>query len=95
MTDVRVRVRVSGRVQGVWFRDSCRQVAQREGVAGWVRNLADGDVEAVFEGEREAVGRCVAWCHEGPPRAVVTNVSVRDEAPLGERGFAVLPTERR
>jgi acylphosphatase len=86
---VRRRVRVSGRVQGVWFRDSCRREAERAGVAGWVRNRPDGDVEAVFEGAPAAVETLVAWCRVGPPRAVVTAVTVTDETPAGENGFRI------
>ena len=78
---------ISGRVQGVWFRDSCRARARADGVKGWVRNLIDGRVEAVFEGTPDAVDRMVAWCHEGPPRAHVTDVESRPEAPVGEQGF--------
>jgi acylphosphatase len=80
---------VSGRVQGVWFRESCREEAVRRGVTGWVRNLADGRVEAVFEGEPAAVDGVVAWCQEGPPRARVRNVERLDELPIEESGFAV------
>jgi len=87
---VRRRVVVSGRVQGVWFRDTCRREALARGVRGWVRNLSNGDVEAVFEGDPIAVDAMVAWCHHGPPRAVVTGVRVTDEAPTGEAGFRVL-----
>lgn len=87
---VRRRVVVSGRVQGVWFRDTCRREALARGVRGWVRNLSNGDVEAVFEGDPIAVDAMVAWCHHGPPRAVVTGVRVTDEAPTGEAGFWVL-----
>lgn len=86
---VRRRVRVSGRVQGVWFRDSCRREAERAGVAGWVRNRPDGDVEAVFEGAPAAVDALVAWCRVGPPRAEVTAVAVTDETPAGENGFRI------
>lgn len=87
---VRRRVVVSGRVQGVWFRDSCREQARRRGVHGWVRNLPDGRVEAVFEGEPGAVDALVAWCHEGPPRAVVQRVELCEEEPAGERGFRIV-----
>jgi acylphosphatase len=80
---------VSGRVQGVWYRDSCRAEARRLGVAGWVRNLRDGRVEAVFEGEPDAVEAMVSWCHEGPPHALVTRVEVADEPPEGETAFRV------
>lgn len=76
---VRRRVVVHGRVQGVFFRDSCRAEASRLGVAGWVRNLRDGRVEAVFEGPAAAVDAAVAWCRRGPARAVVESVSVVDE----------------
>lgn len=86
---VRRRVVVSGRVQGVWFRDSCRREAVAAGLHGWVRNTADGDVEAVFEGPGDAVDRLVAWCRSGPPRAVVTDVRVIDESPEGDTRFAV------
>ena len=76
----RVRVIVRGRVQGVFFRDSCREQARALGVGGWVRNRGDGSsVEAVFEGRPEVVGRMIAWCHHGPPRAVVESVDVTDE----------------
>lgn len=84
---VRRRVLVSGRVQGVFFRDTCRRLAAQAGVGGSARNLPDGRVEAVFEGDQEAVERLVAWCREGPADALVTDVEVRDEEPRGERGF--------
>jgi acylphosphatase len=84
-----VRVVVSGLVQGVWFRDTCRDRARAEGVAGWVRNLADGRVEAEFEGAAPAVARMVAWCREGPPRARVDDVQVTTLDPSGGRGFRV------
>jgi acylphosphatase len=58
-------------------------------VAGWARNLADGRVEAVFEGEREVVEELLAWCHEGPPGATVTGVEIIDEESLGDSGFQV------
>lgn len=87
---VRRRVLVSGRVQGVFYRDSCRQVAQHEGVAGWVRNLRDGRVEAVFEGPEDAVDRVVAWCHDGPAGAVVTDFVVHPEVVEGESGFRMI-----
>jgi acylphosphatase len=86
---VRRRVVISGRVQGVFFRDSCRVEAHRYGVAGWVRNASDGRVEAVFEGEPAAVERLVAWCHHGPSRARVDDVVVVDEPPAGVTSFVV------
>ena len=91
----RRRVRVSGRVQGVFYRDTCRREAQRQGVAGWVRNLPDGTVEAVFEGEPTAVEAMVAWARVGPPRAEVTGVEVGEEEPEGVAGFEVRPTPER
>lgn len=86
---VRFRVKVSGRVQGVWYRETCRRVADEVGVAGWVRNSGDGSVEAVLEGEAPAVDRVLAWMRSGPPRAVVTGVETRPEPPRGEHGFTV------
>ena len=80
---------MSGYVQGVFFRDSCRQRAAAAGVTGWVSNRPDGAVEAVFEGDRRAVEEMVAWARIGPARAVVERVEVHDEAPLGESRFVV------
>lgn len=85
----RRRVLVAGRVQGVWFRDSMRREAERLALAGWVRNLPDGRVEAVFEGDDEAVERLRAWCNRGPSGARVTGVEERDEPPEGARGFVI------
>jgi acylphosphatase len=87
---IRRRVLVSGTVQGVFYRDTCQTVAQQLGVTGWVRNLPDLRVEAVFEGRPEAVTELVAWCHEGPRRARVSSVEVIEEDPVGERSFDVL-----
>jgi acylphosphatase len=87
----RMRVLVSGTVQGVWFRESTREEADRHGVAGWVRNLPDGRVEAVFEGPALAVEAMVAWCHRGPKDAAVERVEATSEPPQGEGGaFRVL-----
>ena len=86
---MRRRVVVHGLVQGVFFRDTVRRQAQSRGVAGWVRNNRDGTVEAVFEGEPEAVERLVAFMHEGPRGAIVERVDVTDEADEGLSGFAV------
>jgi acylphosphatase len=85
----RRRVIVSGRVQGVFFRDSVRERAEAEGVAGWVANRDDGAVEAVFEGEDGAVQALVAFCREGPSRADVDDVDVSEEEPEGLDGFSV------
>lgn len=92
MGDVRRRVIVHGHVQGVWFREFTRRTAEAAGVRGWVRNLADGTVEAAFEGAAEAVEALVAWCHDGPPNATVTRVDVTDEPHEGLDRFAVWPT---
>jgi acylphosphatase len=73
---VRVRAVVAGRVQGVWFRESCRREAERLGVTGWVRNRADGSVEIEAQGRRAAVDALVTWAHEGPRLAVVESVAV-------------------
>jgi acylphosphatase len=86
---VRFRVKVSGRVQGVWYRETCRRVADEVGVTGWIRNSGDGSVEAVLEGEAAAVDRLLAWMRSGPPRAVVTGVETHPEPPRGEHGFKV------
>lgn len=86
---VRRRVVVHGWVQGVFFRDSVRRLAVREGVAGWARNCADGTVEAVFEGEPEAVERLVDFCRLGPPSAAVERIDVTDEEPESLSGFAI------
>ena len=84
-----MRVVVTGRVQGVFFRDSCRERAREIGVAGFVRNRGDGAVEAEFEGPPGAVARLVSWCHEGPPRAQVAGVEVSEIEPVGAPGFRV------
>lgn len=89
MGTVRVRILVEGRVQGVWFRESTRREADSLGVAGWVRNLSDGRVEAVFEGEPSAVNQMVAWAQEGPTAAHVTGYEIHDEDPQGQQGFRV------
>ena len=86
---IRKRVVVEGRVQNVGFRASCTQRARTAGVSGTVRNLADGRVEAVFEGPATAVDALVAWCGHGPPMAHVDRVAVIEEAPLGETAFHV------
>ena len=80
----RVHVFVSGRVQGVWFRESTKTEAENLGVKGWVRNLVDGRVEAVFEGPEASVDRLVAWCDAGPSAARVERVDAEKEEPTGE-----------
>lgn len=84
MENIRVRLIIKGRVQGVWFRDSTRRQAIGLGVDGWVKNRTDGNVEAVVEGPEEKVGALVKWCHHGPPHAKVTHVDVTREAWTGE-----------
>ncbi len=86
---IRVHAIVSGRVQGVWFRQSTLDAAVAAGVSGWVRNLPDGRVEAVFEGEPTAVRRALDFLDTGPPHAWVESVDVTREPPRGERGFEV------
>jgi acylphosphatase len=86
---IRRRVVVHGRVQGVFFRDSTRQQAEEAGVAGWVRNREDGTVEAVLEGDDDAVERIVDWVREGPGHADVERVEVAEEEPEGLSGFQV------
>lgn len=87
MTTVRCRLTVSGRVQGVFYRDSCQTMAVAFGVKGWVRNLPDGSVQVVAEGDRDDVGQLVEWCRVGPPGAVVTDVQIVDEPVAAEREF--------
>jgi acylphosphatase len=89
---IRRRAVVSGYVQGVYFRESCRQKAAVLSVAGWVRNRSDRTVEMVFEGEQPAVERMIDWTRRGPEDAHVTGVEVFEEEPEGLVGFAVLPT---
>lgn len=80
---------ISGRVQGVFFRDTCQRLAVRHGVRGWVRNLPDGRVEAVFEGPADRVDRLVTWAYTGPRDARVGDVRVHVEPPEGLTGFVI------
>jgi acylphosphatase len=86
---VRTKVVVHGRVQGVFFRDSCRQEAASRGLAGWVTNRPDGAVEAVFEGDAGAVQALVDWCSRGPRSADVDSVDETREDPEGLSGFEI------
>jgi acylphosphatase len=86
---IRTKVVVHGLVQGVFFRDTITRRARAAGVSGWVRNAWDGTVEAVFEGDPDAVERLVGFCHEGPRGARVDRVEVVDEIPEGLRGFEI------
>jgi acylphosphatase len=89
--EIRRRLLISGRVQGVWFRGSTKDEAEHiGGLKGWVRNLDDGRVEAAIQGPAEPVERLVAWCHRGPDGARVDRVQVVEEAPVpGEKAFRV------
>jgi acylphosphatase len=86
---IRRRVVVHGRVQGVFFRDTVRRLAQSRGVSGWVNNRGDGAVEAVFEGDLEAVESILRFCRRGPERAVVERVEEFEEEPEGLQGFRI------
>lgn len=88
----RVRVLVSGLVQGVFFRESTRRTAERLGLRGWVRNLTDGRVEGVFEGPEEPLRRMVDWCRKGPPSAEVQRVETFEEPEESLRAFEVRRT---
>lgn len=81
---LRAHVFISGRVQGVSFRWYTQRIAEELGLTGWVRNLWDGRVEAIFEGEEKAVRQAVAWCHTGAPSARVDDVEINYEEPTGD-----------
>jgi acylphosphatase len=84
------QIRIRGRVQGVYYRASMVQEAQKAGLTGWVRNCEDGDVEAVAEGSRAAIESLLAWCRQGPPGARVDSVNVNWQAAAGSfSGFTV------
>lgn len=85
----RVHVFVTGQVQGVGYRISTSRAAETLGIQGWVRNLPDDRVEAVFEGTPDSVAEMIRWCHQGPRSAVVTDVAVTDEEPESLQGFYV------
>jgi len=87
---VRAHVFISGRVQGVFFRYETKRIANRRRVSGWIRNLPDGRVEAVFEGEKSDVEEMIRFCHRGPPAAIVRDVKVFWEQPTGDlQGFQI------
>jgi len=90
MARQRLEVRIAGRVQGVWFRAATREEAARRGLDGWVRNLPDGRVEAVFEGEEAALEGMLAWCRVGPPGARVDAVETTRGPATGLEGFTIL-----
>jgi acylphosphatase len=85
----RVQVRITGRVQGVFFRAEAQARAESLGLAGWIGNAEDGSVEAVFEGDDHRVDSMVGWCRRGPSGAHVEDVEVEPEEPTGETGFDV------
>ncbi len=85
---VRRHLIVSGRVQGVFYRETLRRMAVERGIAGYARNTRDG-LEAVLEGPRPVVDELVKWCRKGPPHAVVIHVQVEEEQPAGETDFRV------
>ena len=87
---VRKRALVSGRVQGVFYRDTCRRTASEHGVAGSAENLSSGDVEVVLEGPKDAVDEVLAWCREGTSGSRVESVDVTDEEPQDLKGFRIL-----
>ena len=87
---IRRRLLVSGLVQDVFYRDTCQRQARTAGVNGWARNLADGRVEVVLEGDADRVATVEAWCHRGPPAGRVDAVQGFDEALVGVSGFDVL-----
>ncbi|RJF94137.1 acylphosphatase [Sphingomonas cavernae] len=86
------RLRVTGRVQGVGYRDWATGAARSLGLSGWVRNRSDGSVEALASGSQEAVEAFIVACHQGPALARVTDVAVQDAEAPAERGFVFLPT---
>jgi len=86
---IRAHVLISGRVQGVGYRFATVDTASQLGLCGWVRNLPDSHVEAVFEGAAVVVHEMIRWCHQGPPAAVVKDVKVEYEEPENLRGFEV------
>ena len=87
---IRRRLLVSGRVQGVFYRDSCKATAESAGVAGSARNLPDGRVEVILEGDPDAIDEVIGWCRKGTPQSKVESIEVSDEDPAGATGFGIL-----
>ena len=85
----RAHVKIYGRVQGVFFRANTKEMADKLKINGWVRNTPDGGVEAIFEGEEEAIEKIIEWCHYGPALARVERVEIKYEEPKGEKGFRI------
>lgn len=90
MERIRAHLFIAGRVQRVGFRFSTQDMATLYGLAGWVQNLPDQRVEAVFEGDRDAVEKMIQWCHQGPPHAQVEQVTVQYETPQGLTQFEIV-----
>ena len=91
MSNIRMRLIIEGRVQGVWFRDSTRREAVSLGICGWVKNRRDGAVEVLAEGPEEKVRKLTSWCHHGPPAATVSRVRETVEDWQGEfRSFDIV-----
>ena len=86
---VRKRVIVSGTVQGVFFRDTCRRLAVGKGLAGSAKNLRNGSVEVILEGDPGAVAEMIEWCRHGPQWAEVSGIDVTEEEPQGASGFSI------
>ncbi len=86
---VRARVVFKGKVQGVWFRANTQMKARQFGISGWVKNLDNGNVEAVFEGDETIVKKLIEWCTKSQPYAQVTDAVIKWEAPAGEGGFRI------
>lgn len=87
---IRRRLLVSGEVQGVFYRDTCRSMAQSAGVAGSARNLPDGRVEVALEGEPDGVDKVIEWCRQGTPESTVRGVEVSEQEPRGDTSFRIL-----
>ncbi|MBC7081243.1 MAG: acylphosphatase [Thermoplasmatales archaeon] len=85
----RVSVRIYGKVQGVWFRAHTKEMADKLGLCGWVKNMPDGSVWAVFEGDERRIEEMIEWCHHGPPLARVERVEINEEEPKGEKDFRI------
>jgi acylphosphatase len=90
----RIHLWISGRVQGVGYRAATADKAMGVGVNGWVRNLPDGRVEAVFEGSSSQVDSMLCWCYQGSPASVVQSISHQEEAPEGLQSFEIRPTPK-
>lgn len=90
MSQLRARLVIKGRVQGVFYRQSAKETAQSNNIFGWVRNLPNGDVEAVLEGPEQDIIKVIDWCQQGPPAARVDDVSVEWSAAILEfNGFSI------